>query len=167
MSGLRRRLVNECRCRRQRFEPLFGDRLTGNLAYAVRSRLDPAQRLVDAAQQFALQGVVLDRLFAVRDRARLVPLIADAAVAASTLQLTESGPDARFNVGAVFEQALAEALDVLRAEHRSILSLGPGAELWSNTPVSCDWLFVDGSSLIFRAFFAMPDTVRSPDGHSV
>src|SRR5207302_3952716 len=103
MSGLRRRLVHECRCCRQRFEPLFGDRLTGNLADAVRSRLDPAERLVDAAQQFALQGVVLDRLFAVRDRARLIPLIADAAVAASTLQLTESGPDARFNVGAVFE----------------------------------------------------------------
>jgi 5'-3' exonuclease len=33
--------------------------------------------------------------------------------------------------------------------------------------VSCDWLFVDGSSMIFRAFFAMPDTVRSPDGRSV
>jgi 5'-3' exonuclease len=30
--------------------------------------------------------------------------------------------------------------------------------------VSCDWLFVDGSSLIFRAFYGVPKTVRSPDG---
>ena len=33
--------------------------------------------------------------------------------------------------------------------------------------MACDWLFVDGSSLIFRAFFAMPDSVRAPDGHMV
>jgi 5'-3' exonuclease len=33
--------------------------------------------------------------------------------------------------------------------------------------VSCDWLFVDGSSLIFRAFYGVPKTVRSPDGRLV
>jgi 5'-3' exonuclease len=33
--------------------------------------------------------------------------------------------------------------------------------------VSCDWLFVDGSSLIFRAFYGVPKTVRSPDGRPV
>jgi 5'-3' exonuclease len=33
--------------------------------------------------------------------------------------------------------------------------------------MSCDWLFVDGSSLIFRAFHGVPDTVRAPDGHLV
>jgi 5'-3' exonuclease len=31
----------------------------------------------------------------------------------------------------------------------------------------CDWLFVDGSSLIFRAFHGIPRTVRSPDGRPV
>ncbi|HEY8756527.1 MAG TPA: 5'-3' exonuclease [Candidatus Dormibacteraeota bacterium] len=31
----------------------------------------------------------------------------------------------------------------------------------------CDWLFVDGSSLIFRAFHGVPRTVRSPDGRPV
>ena len=30
--------------------------------------------------------------------------------------------------------------------------------------MSCDWLFVDGSSLIFRAFYGVPKTVKSPDG---
>src|SRR5579862_834649 len=30
--------------------------------------------------------------------------------------------------------------------------------------MSCDWLFVDGSSLIFRAFYGVPKTVRGPDG---
>jgi 5'-3' exonuclease len=30
-----------------------------------------------------------------------------------------------------------------------------------------DWLFVDGSSLIFRAFFGVPKTFRSPDGKPV
>jgi 5'-3' exonuclease len=33
--------------------------------------------------------------------------------------------------------------------------------------VACDWLFVDGSSLIFRAFHGVPRTVRSPDGRPV
>ena len=33
--------------------------------------------------------------------------------------------------------------------------------------MSCDWLFVDGSSLIFRAFYGVPKTVRSPDGRLV
>ncbi len=33
--------------------------------------------------------------------------------------------------------------------------------------MSCDWLFVDGSSLIFRAFYGVPRTVRSPDGRLV
>jgi 5'-3' exonuclease len=33
--------------------------------------------------------------------------------------------------------------------------------------VSCDWLFVDGSSLIFRAFYGVPKTVRSPDGRLI
>ena len=30
-----------------------------------------------------------------------------------------------------------------------------------------DWLFVDGSSLIFRAFYGVPGTVRAPDGRPV
>ena len=30
-----------------------------------------------------------------------------------------------------------------------------------------DWLLVDGSSLIFRAFFGVPASVRAPDGHQV
>src|SRR5215472_7918474 len=30
-----------------------------------------------------------------------------------------------------------------------------------------DWMFVDGSSLIFRAFFGVPTTFRSPDGKPV
>jgi 5'-3' exonuclease len=29
---------------------------------------------------------------------------------------------------------------------------------------SCDWLLVDGSSLIFRAFYGVPPSVRSPQG---
>ena len=33
--------------------------------------------------------------------------------------------------------------------------------------MSCDWLFVDGSSLIFRAFHGVPSTVRAPDGRQV
>ncbi|MEO8899379.1 MAG: flap endonuclease [Candidatus Dormibacter sp.] len=33
--------------------------------------------------------------------------------------------------------------------------------------MSCDWLFVDGSSLIFRAFHGVPSTVRSPDGRQI
>lgn len=33
--------------------------------------------------------------------------------------------------------------------------------------MSCDWLFVDGSSLIFRAFYGVPKTVRSADGKLV
>lgn len=32
---------------------------------------------------------------------------------------------------------------------------------------SCDWLFVDGSSLIFRAYHGVPSTVRAPDGRPV
>lgn len=32
---------------------------------------------------------------------------------------------------------------------------------------SCDWLLVDGSSLIFRAFFGVPASVRSPSGRPV
>jgi 5'-3' exonuclease len=31
----------------------------------------------------------------------------------------------------------------------------------------CDWLFIDGSSLIFRAFHGVPRSVRSPDGRPV
>ena len=31
-------------------------------------------------------------------------------------------------------------------------------------PVRPDWLLVDGSSLIFRAFFGVPQTVVAPDG---
>ena len=30
-----------------------------------------------------------------------------------------------------------------------------------------DWMFVDGSSLIFRAFFGVPTSMRSPDGRPV
>jgi 5'-3' exonuclease len=33
--------------------------------------------------------------------------------------------------------------------------------------MSCDWLFVDGSSLIFRAFHGVPRSVRAPDGRPV
>jgi 5'-3' exonuclease len=33
--------------------------------------------------------------------------------------------------------------------------------------MSCDWLFVDGSSMIFRAFYGVPKTVRSPDGRLI
>ncbi len=33
--------------------------------------------------------------------------------------------------------------------------------------MSCDWLFVDGSSLIFRSFHGVPRSVRSPDGRPV
>jgi 5'-3' exonuclease len=34
--------------------------------------------------------------------------------------------------------------------------------------MSCDWLLVDGSSLIFRAFHGVPaDAARAPDGHAV
>src|SRR5437879_12910950 len=30
-----------------------------------------------------------------------------------------------------------------------------------------EWLLVDGSSLIFRAFFGVPRTIRAPDGRPV
>jgi 5'-3' exonuclease len=30
--------------------------------------------------------------------------------------------------------------------------------------MACDWLFIDGSSLIFRAFYGVPKSVKSPDG---
>lgn len=30
--------------------------------------------------------------------------------------------------------------------------------------MACDWLLVDGSSLIFRAFYGVPQTARAPDG---
>lgn len=33
--------------------------------------------------------------------------------------------------------------------------------------VPCDWLLVDGSSLIFRAFYGVPTTIRAPDGRPV
>lgn len=33
--------------------------------------------------------------------------------------------------------------------------------------MACDWMFVDGSSLIFRAFHGVPRAVRSPDGRPV
>ena len=33
--------------------------------------------------------------------------------------------------------------------------------------MACDWLLIDGSSVIFRAFHGIPRTVRSPDGHPV
>jgi 5'-3' exonuclease len=33
--------------------------------------------------------------------------------------------------------------------------------------MSCDWLFVDGSSLIFRAFHGVPSSVRAPDGRQI
>jgi 5'-3' exonuclease len=35
------------------------------------------------------------------------------------------------------------------------------------TPARPDWLLVDGSSLIFRAFFGVPQTVVSPDGRPI
>ena len=33
--------------------------------------------------------------------------------------------------------------------------------------MACDWLLVDGSSLIFRAFYGVPASVRSPDGRPI
>lgn len=33
--------------------------------------------------------------------------------------------------------------------------------------MACGWLFVDGSSLIFRAFHGVPATVRAPDGRQI
>jgi 5'-3' exonuclease len=33
--------------------------------------------------------------------------------------------------------------------------------------VACEWLLVDGSSLIFRAFHGVPESVRAPDGTPV
>src|SRR5205085_11440108 len=30
-----------------------------------------------------------------------------------------------------------------------------------------DWLLIDGSSLIFRAYFGVPNSVRAPDGRLV
>jgi 5'-3' exonuclease len=33
--------------------------------------------------------------------------------------------------------------------------------------VACDWLLVDGSSLIFRAYYGAPETIRAPDGQQV
>ncbi|MBV8301247.1 MAG: flap endonuclease [Candidatus Dormibacteraeota bacterium] len=33
--------------------------------------------------------------------------------------------------------------------------------------MACDWLLVDGSSSIFRAFYAVPASVRAPDGRQV
>jgi 5'-3' exonuclease len=39
--------------------------------------------------------------------------------------------------------------------------------LTAAAPTAPDWLLVDGSSLIFRAFFAVPRSVRAPDGHLV
>jgi len=34
-------------------------------------------------------------------------------------------------------------------------------------PSRPDWLLVDGSSLIFRAYFGVPNTIRAPDGRLV
>jgi 5'-3' exonuclease len=33
--------------------------------------------------------------------------------------------------------------------------------------VSCDWLLIDGSSLIFRAYYGAPASIRAPDGRQV
>lgn len=33
--------------------------------------------------------------------------------------------------------------------------------------MACDWLLVDGSSLIFRAYYGAPETIRAPDGQQV
>lgn len=33
--------------------------------------------------------------------------------------------------------------------------------------MACDWLFIDGSSLIFRAFYGVPKSVKSPDGRLI
>jgi 5'-3' exonuclease len=33
--------------------------------------------------------------------------------------------------------------------------------------MACDWLLIDGSSLIFRAYYGVPATVRAPDGLQV
>jgi 5'-3' exonuclease len=33
--------------------------------------------------------------------------------------------------------------------------------------VSCDWLLIDGSSMIFRAFYGVPASVSGPDGQPI
>lgn len=33
--------------------------------------------------------------------------------------------------------------------------------------MACDWLLIDGSSLMFRAFFGLPVTIRSPKGEPI
>ncbi|MGP8160309.1 MAG: flap endonuclease [Candidatus Dormibacteria bacterium] len=33
--------------------------------------------------------------------------------------------------------------------------------------MDCDWLLIDGSSLIFRAFYGVPSSIRGPDGQPV
>src|ERR1700686_5226500 len=33
--------------------------------------------------------------------------------------------------------------------------------------MSSEWLFIDGSSLIFRAFYGVPKSVQEPDGRTV
>ncbi len=33
--------------------------------------------------------------------------------------------------------------------------------------MACDWLLVDGSSLIFRAYYGVPASIRAPDGRQV
>ncbi len=33
--------------------------------------------------------------------------------------------------------------------------------------MTCDWLLIDGSSLIFRAYYGVPATVQAPDGRQV
>lgn len=33
--------------------------------------------------------------------------------------------------------------------------------------LACDWLLIDGSSLIFRAYYGVPASVRAPDGLQV
>ncbi|MGD1052999.1 MAG: 5'-3' exonuclease [Candidatus Dormibacteria bacterium] len=33
--------------------------------------------------------------------------------------------------------------------------------------MSCDWLLIDGSSMIFRAFYGVPASVRGPDGQPI
>lgn len=33
--------------------------------------------------------------------------------------------------------------------------------------MACDWLLIDGSSLIFRAYYGVPASVRAPNGLQV
>jgi 5'-3' exonuclease len=43
----------------------------------------------------------------------------------------------------------------------------PANRFGNSQQVACDWLLIDGSSLIFRAYYGGPASVRAPDGLQV